>query len=564
MTGGSAIIRSTRKSPLIMRYTVILLLAVLHGSAYAATPASDRIALKIAAINDFHGWLQPSPERVRIMGPQAPLESAVTAGGMPQLAAMIDRFRKQSGNFAFVSAGDLFGASPLLSAMFDNEPTIEAMNAAGLDFNGVGNHEFDRGVADLRRMQAGGCPPNGCKSGASFGGARFPFLSANVVLTETGRTLFPPYGIKEYDGVKVAFIGLTLRATGTILSQRARAGIEFRDEAEAVKQYLPELRAKGVNAIVVLIHQGGFNRGGANECVDFQGPIADVVARLDPAVDLVVSGHTHQAYVCRLHERLVTSAGAFGRFVTEIDLELDRKTGRVLSTTAVNHVVLPDMPASAKEAALVERYVDLSGRVQRPLGYIGATFSRAQNSDGESKLGQFVADAHLAATKGVGATVAFMNSGGIRAPLPFKDGGAVTFADVYSVFPFDDTLVTITLTGAELLETLEQQWIGDYPRVLAVSQGFTYTWDPKAPAGQRVVSGSVKIDDAPLEPTRGYLITVNSFLAGGGDRFDVFKQGEPRISGGSSRQAIVEYLETRSPVIPSEERRIRRADEKPR
>ena len=522
---------------------------MLHAGAYAAAPASDRIALKIAAINDFHGWLQPSPERVRVMGPQAPLESAITAGGMPQLAAMIDRLRQQNRNFAFVSAGDLFGASPLLSAMFDDQPTIEAMNAAGLDFNGVGNHEFDRGVADLKRMQAG---------------ARFPFLAANVVVAATGKTLFPPYGIKEYAGVKVAFIGLTLRATGTMLSPQARAGIEFLDEAEAVKQYLPELRAKGVNAIIVLIHQGGFNRGGANECVDFQGPIVDVVARLDRAVDLVLSAHTHQAYVCRLHERLVTSAGAFGRFVTEIDLELDRKTGRVLSATAVNHAVLPHMPASAQQAALLERYVNLSGPLQRPLGYVGATFSRAQNSDGESKLGQLIADAHLAATKDVGATVAFMNPGGIRAPLPFKDGGAVTFADVYSVYPFDNTLVTVTLNGAQVLEILEHQWSGDYPRVLAVSTGFTYAWDSKAPPGRRIVPGSVKIDGEPLEPTRAYRITVNSYLASGGDRFDVLSRGKARVSGGSSRQAIVEYLQTRSPVTPGEERRIRRADEQPR
>jgi 5'-nucleotidase len=546
--------------PLITLYAGILLLVVLHASAYAAAPSSSRIALKIAAINDFHGWLQPSPERVRVMGPQAPLESAVTAGGMPQLAAMIERLRKQNPNFAFVSAGDLFGASPLVSAMFDDEPTIEAMNAARLDFNGVGNHEFDRGLADLRRMQAGGCPPKGCKSGASFSGARFPFLAANVVIAATGKPLFPPYGIKEYDGIKVAFIGLTLKATGTMLSPQARAGIEFRDEAETVKALLPELRAQGVNAIVALIHQGGFNRGGANECVDFQGPIVDVVARLDRAVDLVLSGHTHQAYICRLHDRLVTSAGAFGRFVTEIDVELDGKTGRVLSANAVNRVVLPDMPANAHQAALLERYVNLSGPMQRPVGYITGAFSRAQNLDGESKLGQLIADAHLAATKDARAVLALMNPGGIRAPLPFKDGGAITFADVYSVYPFDNTLVTVTLTGAQVLEILEQQWSGDYSRVLAVSTGFTYAWDPRAPAGRRIVPGSVSINGEPLEPARAYRITVNSYLAGGGDRFDVLTRGNARVSAGSSRQAIVEYLQARSPVAPREERRIRRID----
>jgi 5'-nucleotidase len=206
------------------------------------------------------------------------------------------------------------------------------------------------------------------------------------------------------------------------------------------------------------------------------------------------------------------------------------------------------MPASAQQVALLERYVNLSGPLQRPLGYVGTAFSRAQNSDGESKLGQLVADAHLAATKDVGATVAFMNPGGIRAPLPFKDGRAVTFADVYDVYPFDNTFVTITLTGAEVLEILEQQWSGNYPRVLAVSTGFTYAWDPKAPAGQRVVSESVKIDGEPLEPSLAYRITVNSYLAGGGDRFDASgASGEPT----GNRASPSLRLDTRVPASHS-------------
>jgi 5'-nucleotidase len=539
---------------------IFLLVAALCAGTCGAASAPQRVAVKIAAINDFHGWLQPSPERVRLMGPQAPLESAVSAGGMPQLTALVERLRKESAHFAFVSAGDLFGASPLLSATFHDAPVIEAMNAAGLDFNGVGNHEFDRGVADLRRMQAGGCPPEGCKSGANYGTARFPFLAANVVVDATSQTLFAPYGIKEYDGVKVAFIGLTLKATGTMLSARARAGVEFRDEAQVVNSLVPELRAQGVNAIVVLIHQGGFNRGGANECVDFRGPIVDVVQRFDPAVTVVVSGHTHQAYVCRISDRLVTSASAFGRFVTEIDLQFDRATGRVVNTSAVNRVVLSDMPANAKQSALIERYVKLAGALDEPIGHVAAAFSRAQNSDGESKLGQLIADAHLAATKNAGAAIAFMNPGGIRAPLPFKDGGVITFADVYSVYPFENTLVTMTLTGAEIGQILERQFTQDSPRLLAISSGFSYAWDPNASAGARIVPGSVRIAGEPLERGRTYRVTVNSYMAAGGDRFDVFTRGRDRVEGGSSRQAIAEYLHTRSPVAPRDEQRIRRVD----
>ncbi len=542
------------------RYKAILLVVALCAGTCGAASAPQRVAVKIAAINDLHGWLQPSPERVRVMGPQAPIESAVSAGGMPQLTAMVERLRKESPHFAFVSAGDLFGASPLLTATFDDEPVIEAMNAAGLDFNGVGNHEFDRGVADLRRMQAGGCPSQGCRSGANYAGARFPFLAANVVVNATGKTLFAPYGIREYGGVKVAFIGLTLKATGTMLSARARAGVEFRDEAEVVNSLAPELRALGVNAIVVLIDQGGFNRGGANECVDFRGPIVDLVQRFDPAVTVVVSGHTHQAYVCRISDRLVTSAGAFGRFVTEIDLQFDRATGHIANTSAVNRVVLANMPANAEQSALIERYVKLAGAQDEPIGRVAAAFSRAQNSDGESKLGQLIADAHLAATKHAGAAIAFMNPGGVRAPLPFKDGGVITFADVYSVYPFENTLVTMTLTGAEIEQLLERQFTQDTPRLLAISSGLSYAWDPKASAGGRIVPGSVRIAGGPLERGRTYRVTVNSYLAAGGDRFDVFTRGRERVEGGSSRQAIAEYLHARSPVAPPDERRIRRVD----
>jgi 5'-nucleotidase len=545
---------------LITRCKALLLVAALCSGTCGAAPSPQRVAVKIAAINDFHGWLQPSPERVRVMGPQAPIDSAVSAGGMPQLTAMVERLRKESAHFAFVSAGDLFGASPLLSASFDDAPVIEAMNAAGLDVNGVGNHEFDRGVADLRRMQTGGCPSQGCKSGANYGGARFPFLAANVFVNATGKTLFAPYSIKQYDGVKVAFIGLTLRATGSMLSEKARAGVEFRDEADVVNALVPELRAQGVNAIVVLIHQGGFNRGGANECVDFRGPILDVVQRFDPAVRIIVSGHTHQAYVCRIGDRLVTSASAFGRFVTEIDLQLDRATGRVASASAVNRVVLADMPPDAAQSALVERYAKLAGVSDEPIGRIAAAFSRAQNADGESKLGQLIADAHLAATKNSGATIAFMNPGGIRAPLPFKDGGAITFADVYSVYPFDNTLVTMTLTGAEIEQLLEQQFTQDTPRVLSISSGFSYAWDAKAAPGKRIVRDSVKIGGEPLGRERTYRVTVNSYMAAGGDRFNIFTRGRDRVTAGSSRQAIADYLRARSPVAPPDERRIRRVD----
>ena len=537
---------------------IALALALLSGACAVSHPPPP-VTIKIAAINDLHGWLQPSPERVRVMGPKAPIETAITAGGIAQLSAMVDTLRTQNPNFAFVSAGDLIGASPLLSAGFDDEPTIEALNVAKLDFHGVGNHEFDRGITYLRRMHKGGCPEAGCKSGMHFDGARFPFLGANV-FGANGEPLFPAYGIKEYRGIRIAFVGATLKDTGSMLSPQARAGIDFRDEADTVNALVPELQRQGVKAIVLLIHQGGLNEGGANDCINLRGPIIDVVERLHAAVKLVVSGHTHQAYVCRIGGRLVTSAGSFGRFVTEIDLKLDRASHDVVSANAVNRVVLPDGPANAEQAALVERYINLSGPIHLPVGRITAAFSRAPNADGESRLGQLIADAHLESMRANGAVLAFMNPGGIRAPLPFKDDGAITYADVYAVNPFNNTVMAMTLTGAQILEVLEQQWRSADSRVMAISSGFSYAWDPKAPPGKRVVPGSVTINGQPLDRDRAYRIAVNSYIAQGGDRFNVFTAGKDRTTGRITRDALADYLRANSPVTPSRERRIRRVD----
>ena len=468
------------------------LLALVFPLAWAAS-AQQPVSVTIAAINDFHGNLEPPTESVTVGG------ASVRAGGVARLATLVSRLRARSPNFAFVSAGDLFGASPLASAAFDEEPTIEAMNLAGLDFNGVGNHEFDRGAAHLRRMQQGGCPADGCKSGASFAGSRFGMLAANVVARDTGKPLFPAYGIKDYGGVKVAFIGVTLKETPIMLSPAARAGLDFRDEVETVNSLVPGLRQQGVEAIVVLLHQGGVTAGGANECVDPAGPIVDIARRLDPAVDVVVSAHTHRAYICNLGGKLVTSAGSYGRFLTQIELTIDPASRDVVAAAAVNHFVSPEIPPDASQAALLARYGKLAQGLERVVGRLGAPFSRRMNADGESPLGQLVADAHLAATAAAGAVVAFMNPGGIRTSLEGRDGGGITYSDVYSVYPFGNTLVTMTLTGAQILGLLERQWQGTEQSVLQVSRGFAYAWDPALPPGSRVLPGSVTIHGQPMQ-----------------------------------------------------------------
>lgn len=537
-----------------------LLLLFTLALSTCATQAPERgpVTVMLAALNDFHGNLeQPAGGLPEVSG--ATREIVRTpAGGVARLATLIERLRAQHAHFAFVSSGDLVGASPLSSGYFDDEPTIEAMNSLGLDLNGVGNHEFDRGRAELLRLQSGGCPSGGCKSGQPFAGANFRFLAANVVSRDTGKTLFPPYAIRTFGGVKVAFIGVTLKSTPAILVPTASVGLDFRDEVDTVNALVPELKRAGVEAIIVLIHQGGYNNGGPNDCTDFRGPIIDIVRGFDRAVDVVVSGHTHQAYICRVEGRLLTSAGSFGRALTAIEIKLDPATGDVTQANAVNHVVRTDVPESPLLAALAARQAQRLRTLDRPVGRVTRTISNVQNSDGESPLGQLIADAQLEATKDAGAEVAFMNPGGIRVPIDFAGDGAVNYAALYAVQPFNNHLVTMTLTGEQLLRLLEQQWSVNGLRRLQISKGSSFTWNPALPEGARIPRDSIVINGQPLQADRDYRVTVNSFLADGGDNLPVLREGRNRTVGVPILEALVSYIARHTPVSPDVERRGRR------
>lgn len=518
--------------------TRILLCALLVGACNSTT-VEQPVAVTIAAINDFHGNLRPSAEPALLDG------ARVRAGGSPQLAALVQGLRARNPNFAFVSAGDLVGATPALAAHFDDEPVIESMNLMGLDYNGVGNHEFDAGLVQLRRLQQGGCPPAGCRSGMAFAGASFRMLAANVIETASGKPIFPPYGIKDYGAVKVAFIGLVLKATPLIVSARAVSGLEFRDEAETVNALVPELERQGVRAIVVLIHQGGIASGGPHGCGERSGAIFDLAPRFDKAVRVVVSAHTHQAYICQVGERLVTSAGAYGRYVTEIRLVI---RGATLSASAQNHVVRADAAQDAAQVALLARYTAIAPDFDRVVGRVSASITRLASPDGESALGKLIADSHLAATTSAGAVVAFMNAGGVRAPLEHKGDGALTYADVYAAYPFENRLITMSLTGAQIARLLAQQ----RTLPLQVSRGFSYSWDPgRSPM-------DVTINGAPLRADATYRVTVNSFNAEGGDGLTVFREGTERTVGLLGREALVRYLGANSPLAPPQDRRVRR------
>ena len=550
--------------------SVVLLLAATLAVGCSAEEASvsggetaepEEVQLRILAINDFHGNIATSSDAFG------------GVGRADYLAANIAAARAGAENSVFVSAGDLIGASPLISALFHDEPTIEAMNLIGLDFNGVGNHEFDEGPAELLRMQQGGAHPEAEDvDGEPFQGADFQFLAANVIDDGTGSTIFPPYAVRDFQGIKVAFIGLTLDGTPRIVARSGVAGLSFHDEADTVNSLVPRLREEGIEAIVVLLHEGGFSDGGQNDCgAGLNGPVAQVAARLDPAVDLVIAGHTNDEFVCEIDGKWVTMADNAGRLFTVIDATLSHSTGDFTVQAARN---VPNSQAGVTPVpaltALIDKYDVLSApRANAVVGMVTADITRQQNEAGESALGDAIADAHLAATRGVAAgsaVVALTNSGGIRDDLRLASSGAeadgeLTYGEAFAVQPFGNSLVTMTLTGAQIDALLEQQFNdseSDYGNILQVSAGFSYTWGAAAPVGSRVDASSIAIDGAAIEPDGRYRVTVNSYLADGGSGFSVLEEGSERTGGEIDLDALVAFFASIGAVAPGAQDRITR------
>jgi len=542
----------------------------LFGAMQAPPPCSAEDAapvdLRILAINDFHGYLRPPSGGIRISDPDdVTRKIAVPAGGAEHMATLVKELRRGRKNTIFVAAGDLIGASPFLSAMFHDEPTVESLSMMGLELASVGNHEFDEGKAELKRMQNGGCHPvDGCQGPHAFLGAKFHYLAASTIEKDTGKTIFPPYEIRQFDGIPVGFIGLTLKGTPDIISPTSAAGLEFRDEADTVNASVAELKARGVEAIVVLIHEGGFPTGDYNECPGISGAIVEITKKFDSAVDVVVSGHTHQAYVCQIDGRLVTSGDKYGTLVTAIDLKLDPNTRDVVSARADNVIVRSNsLPKDARQTALIEAYDKVSAPIaNRRAGSITETLSRVPGAAGESALGDIIADAQLAATKADGnggAVIAFTNPGGIRTDIVRKEDGAVTYAELFASQPFRNQLVTLSLTGGQIRNMLEQQWLDPgRPRILQVSKGFRYTWDAAKPYGEHVIAASISLNGELVDPLRSYRVTVNNYLSVGGDGFTVLKEGTAQRFGVFDADALYTYFQANSPIAPVATERIAR------
>ncbi|MBW5248538.1 5'-nucleotidase C-terminal domain-containing protein [Streptomyces sp. P01-B04] len=567
-----------------------------HGKGHGHHTPARTVDVQLLSFNDLHGNLEPpSGSAGTVNEKQADgTVKAVPAGGVEYLASSLRAARKGHPYSITAAGGDMVGASPLLSGLFHDEPTIEALNKIDLDVTTVGNHEFDEGATELARLQNGGCHPvEGCyEQGKKFKGADFPYLAANVTDEKTGKPILKPYTVWKKNGVKIGFIGVTLEGTPNIVTANGVKGLKFHDEIETVNKYAKELDRQGVKSIVTLIHEGGAPASSSYnyDCDSpaagdgISGPITEIAKGISPKVDALVTGHTHQAYVCTIPDpagnpRLVTSASSFGKLYTDTTLTYDRRTKDIVRTAvkgsgsakssqhhrpapanpvSANHVVTRDQAKATDMTALIARWNTLAAPIaSRPQGFISADINGRGATSPEKPLGNLIADAQLEglapADKG-GAVVAFMNPGGIRADLVYKASGSegdgvVTYGESFTVQPFTNMMNVVDLTGAQLVSALQQQVSGSNeasPKILQVSKGLTYTLDMTKSGAARVVTGTIKLNGEAIDPAKSYRVAMNEFLAGGGDGFAALGAGTNKLVGASDLDLFNAYLAAHS------------------
>ncbi|MGW0912079.1 bifunctional metallophosphatase/5'-nucleotidase [Streptomyces sp. NPDC002784] len=543
--------------------------------------------VQLLSFNDLHGNLEPpsgSSGRVTHLKEDGTTE-AINAGGVEYLATHLRQARQGNAYSVTAAGGDMVGASPLISGLFHDEPTIEALNKLDLDVTSVGNHEFDEGPAELKRLQYGGCHETaGCYvEDREFEGADFPYLAANVLNEKSGKPLLKPYWVWKKKDVKIGFIGVTLEDTPGVVSAEGVKGLKFKDEVETINKYARELQRQGVKSIVALIHEGGAPASAAYnyDCDSpgagdgISGPIVDIAKNVTPQVDALVTGHTHAAYACTINDpsgkpRTVTSAASFGRLYTDTTLTYDRWTGDIARTAvqATNHVVTRDVAKAPDMTDLITEWNRLAAPVgNRAIGYISAD---VPSTGTESPMGDLIADAQLAHGKQLdpGTDLALMNPGGVRAGLTYaakgtEGDGVVTYAEGFTVQPFSNTVNLQDLTGTQLIQVLKEQVSGanaSAPKILQPSAGLTYTLDLTKTGADRVVTDSIKLDGAAIDPAATYRVATNSFLAGGGDGFTTLGQGTNDLVGADDLTALEQYLTANSsagnPLAPPTANRI--------
>lgn len=548
---------------LYLSFAAALLASCAAQAPVGPTPTAP-IEVQILSINDFHGNIETPAGMVSIAQPDGSVLKA-SVGGAAQLAAALERARATHSNSITVAAGDLVGASPFASAHFLDEPTIDAMNMAGLSLASVGNHEFDQGSAELVRKQRGGCEKHTTRVPCRlepFRGARFQYLAANVVAKD-GKTLFPATAIRQVGPIRIGFIGETLKDTGLLVSPAGVAGLRFTDEAATANALVPQLKAAGADAIVLLIHQGGGLPGNFVEqgCAGLSGDILPILDKLDPAITTVISGHTHQAYACALEKggatRLLTSAGKYGYLYSDVRLVFDPTTHRLLDAHAANVPVTGQAGADPAVAALVDRYVTAARpAAERIVGHLPGPLLKSA-AERESPVADLIADAQLAATKAPArgaADLSFINSGGVRTDLVPNADGSISYAQIFALEPFGNNLVVKTLTGAQLHALLEQQFVEKdgvaafQASILIPSANFSFAYDLSKPAGQRIMAMTLR--GKPVDPAGRYRVTINNFLASGGDGYSVLTQGTDAFDAGLDLDALEAWLAT-NPAAPA-------------
>ena len=550
---------------IVSRPFALALGAALLLSGCASVPVGP-LEINLVALNDFHGNLEPSKYTYTPPGSTQP--RTIQAGGIDVLKGALDTFRKDDPDLLFVAAGDLVGASPAASSMFADEPSIEALNRMGLVASSLGNHEFDQGPKELLRQQHGGCdsprPAKACRFSPDFKGAGFTYLAANVVDAQTGKTLVPGWRIVDVKGVKVGLIGAVLHDLASVTIASSIKGLAIEDEAASINAVLPAMRAQGAQVFVVLIHEGGFADQPYDkaDCDTLHGPIVAITKKLDPAIRLVISGHSHTGYLCKVDGKVVTQADAYGHLLSRIRLTLDPATKAVQDIQVRNVVMAPDafQPDASLSAYLADVRAKSRAELAKPVARVQGALSRKENPAGESALGGVIADAAVAATRDQGAQIGFMNPGGIRKDLEVGEGGVVSFGLAQAVLPFGNTLVVMDLTGAQLRRVLEQQWdrpASSDPSILAVSSSLTYDWDGTQPVGRR--TANVKVDGKALDDNKVYRVVANNFLAEGGDNIPMFAKGTRRVETGlRDLDALIAYLqkhpEAGGPGLPTLQR----------
>lgn len=589
----------------------VLAAASATPSAAAGPDKARTTPVQLLAVNDLHGNLdavEGPAGAVYRDGPTGQPEK-VQAGGVPQLATLLDRARADArgANSLTVGAGDMIGGSPLLSAAFHDEPTVEALETMGLDVTSVGNHEFDEGPEELHRMKNGGChPKDGCADPKNpYDGTDFPYLAANV-LPKSGKAanksgkrsagttakagkrakpILPPYWVKKLPtGERVGFIGLTTKDTPDAVSASMTKNLVFEDEVATIDRYARELDRKGVKTLVALVHEGAQPKGKTYDAdCDKDGPasgidgrIKGIASKASAKVDLFVSGHSHEPYVCTVNDpagqpRLVTQAASFGRTYTDLRFDIDRASGDLVrsSASARNHIVGRDTPAHPAVSKTVEKWRDRSAQLaNEPVGHISADIPGRGSEKPETPLGDLLTDTQVEATRAEGADLALLNWGGMRSDLVHRASGnegdgVVTYGEAFQVQPFDNPLVTMTLTGRQLMDVLRQQFSGaneGYPQVLQVSSALRFDVDMSRQGAERLRADSVRVDGKPVDASGSYRVTVNDFLSQGGNGFTVLKDGTERESAATDLAAFTEYLKRHSspgkPIDPPAADRI--------